>query len=108
MDQLVTRSEALAAAEELLQGEFGHEMRTERGDQVVVLEDDVTEYEAAWLVPFNSRAYVETGNPVKFLMPGACLVPKDDAVDPHFPPTALPVTEYLDKVRSGEMNWLIS
>ncbi len=75
---MVSRSEALAAAEELLQGELGHEMRTERGGQIVVLEDDVTEYEAAWLVPFNSRAYVETGNPVKFLMPGACLAPTDD------------------------------
>lgn len=105
---MASRSEALAAAEELLQSEFGQEKRTERGDQVVVLEDDMTEYETAWLVPFNSRIYVETGNPVKFLMPGACLVPKDGVVAPHFPPPALPVEEYLDKVWSGEMDWLVS
>ncbi|MBK0866306.1 hypothetical protein INP57_05770 [Saccharopolyspora sp. HNM0986] len=100
MDRLMSRSEALAAAEELLRGEFGQEMRTERSDEVVLLEEDMIEYGTAWLVPFNSRTYVETGNPVKFLVPGACLAPKDVAIAPHFPPSALPVEEYLDKVRS--------
>ena len=95
------------SARRLLEQEFGSDLRTPEGDDVVLLEERVAEYDSAWLVPFNSRAYITTGDPVEFLLPGACLVPKDEAVHPHFPPTHLPVDEYLEKVRAGEMSWAV-
>ena len=96
---------AVAAAEELLQHEFVPDLRTPDGGSLVVLEEQITEYNVAWLVPFNSRAYLVTGDPVEFVLPGACVVPKDAAVQAHFPPTYLPVEEYLEKVSSGDMTW---
>jgi len=65
----------------------------------------VTEYEDAWLVPFNTRTYLDGGPPPTGLLPSAAVVPKYADVAPHYPPNALPVEEYLRRVRRGEMAW---
>ncbi len=101
----MTRSEAIMTIHDLLISEFGEGLKTRSGDQVVLLRENVTEYEDAWLVPFNTRAYLEGGPPPTGLLPSAALVPKDSRIPPHYPPTALPVENYLARVRSGEMSW---
>jgi hypothetical protein len=102
----VDRDSAIRAATQLLGQEYGAELRTPHGDAVVVRTDDITEYSTAWLVPFNTRSFLETGNPMTSLVPSAVLVPKDERIQAHIPPSAYPVEEYLDKVRSGEWQWL--
>lgn len=101
----VTRAEAIMAVQDLLISEFGEGLKTHGRDQVVLLRENVTEFEDAWLVPFNTRRYLEGGSPPTGLLPSAALVPKDNRIPPHYPPTALPVENYLAKARSGEMPW---
>lgn len=101
----VTRAEAIMSVQDLLISEFGEDLRTDDGDSVLLLRDNVSEYDDAWLVPFNTRRYLEGGPPPTGLLPSAALVPKDRRIPPHYPPTFLPVEEYLAKVRTGEMTW---
>lgn len=101
----VTREQAIMLTRDLLVSEFGEVMRTRAGDQVVLRSNDVREYDDAWLVPFNTRTYLDGGPPPTGLLPAAAVVPKDSNVAPHYSPTALSVGDYLAKVRSGEMKW---
>jgi Immunity protein 35 len=101
----VTKAEAIMTVQDLLISEFGESLKTRSGDQVLLIRDNVSEYDDAWLVPFNTRTYLDGGPPPTGLLPSAVLVPKDRRVPPHYPPTALPVAEYLAKVRDGEMHW---
>jgi hypothetical protein len=99
-------SHAVAAARAYLVAEYGQNMQTPNGENVVVLDDHVMEYEIAWLVPFNTQKFLVTGEPFDGLLPNAVIVPKNSAVAPHTPPTAIDVPEYLEKVESGSMNWM--
>jgi len=101
---VLTREQAIIRVRDLLVMEFGESLRTRSGDQVVLRRDAVTEYDDAWVVPFNTRSDLNGGPPPTGLLPAAAVVPKDSDVAPHYPPTALPV-EYLARVRSGEMSW---
>jgi hypothetical protein len=101
----VTRAEAMEIVRDLLVIEFGENLKTETGDQVLLIREGVTEYGTAWLVPFNTRTYLEGGVPSAGALPSAVLVPKDRSIPPHYPPTAWPVEQYLAKVRSGESSW---
>lgn len=99
-------SDAVTEAHAYLAAEYGQDMRTPSGETVVLLYARVIEYEIAWLVPFNTQEFLVTGEPFDGLLPNALVVPKDPAVAPHVPPTAIDVPEYLEEVRSGSSTWL--
>lgn len=101
---MTTRTQAIASAHQLLVREFGEQLKTSRGEDVVIVDDRVAEHENAWAVPFNTRSFLEGGPPTNALVPSVIIVPKNGARS-HYAPTALRVSDYLEKVRSGDMPW---
>lgn len=75
-------SHAVAEARAYLVAEYGQNMKTPNGENVVVLEGRIMEYEIAWLVPFNTQKLLATGEPFDGLLPNAVVVPKNPAVAP--------------------------
>jgi len=52
------------------------------------------EHPAAWVIRFDSQEHLDTGNPALAPFTRVVIVPKDGSA-PDFPPTHLPVHEYL-------------
>lgn len=73
---------AVTKARAHLATEYGPSMTTASGEDVVVLDDRVTEYEIARLVPFNIQKFLATGEPFDGLLPNAMVVPKNPASRP--------------------------
>lgn len=101
----ITRSEAVHSARELLVSAIGDDLLTQDGEHVVIRAEMISEYEVAWLVPFNTKEYLETRDPTHAMIPSAVLVPKDRTIRPHYPPSAIDVPVYLARVASGELPW---
>lgn len=97
--------EAATIVHRILVAEFGQDLSTGDGDNIVVVAEKATDYGEAWLVPFNSQRFLDGGDPIDMILPGGVLVPKDPRYPAHFPPTAFPIPEYLAMLRSGEMSW---
>ncbi|MFI5611775.1 YrhB domain-containing protein [Amycolatopsis sp. NPDC051903] len=96
------RQEALAAATRLLAGSLGPGLVHPSAGPVRLREDLVGEHELAWIVPFNSIAFLDHGDREKMCIPSVIAVPKA-GTPAFFPPTYLPVRDFLDEVReSGE------
>ncbi|MCI2417468.1 YrhB family protein [Saccharopolyspora sp. K220] len=68
--------------------------------KIVIEEEFVGEHELAWTVPFNSVAFLETGDFDKACIPSMIVVPKDGG-PAFFPPTSRPVMEFLEDVRES-------
>jgi hypothetical protein len=102
---MIDRERAVDLSYDLLRTDLNEDLVTPRGEQVVVLSESVTEYSTAWLVPFNTKSFIEGGDIDSAMIPSAVLVPKDPAFDPHYPPTAIDVPEYLEMIEQGEMQW---
>lgn len=101
----ISKEQAIAATRALLANELGSDLITEDGKHVVVLIHEMSEYDAGWLIPFNTTEYLEGGNPSHAMIPSAVLVPKDEKIRPHYPPSALGVETYLSRVASGNLPW---
>src|SRR5438874_13322965 len=101
----MTEADAVAATGRVLREMFGADLRDTEVGEIVVPAGTVTEYEQAWLVPFNTRAYVEDGDITAALVPSVVAVPNDGS-PAHVPPSAIPVEEYFSDVASGRRGWL--
>ncbi|SER43304.1 Immunity protein 35 [Lentzea xinjiangensis] len=101
----VTRADAVERARTALQDHYGKDLHDDELGTVVVQEELVEEYPAAWLVPFASEHFIRTGDLNYALVPSVLLVPKDGS-PAHYPPSAIPVVEYLENVASGRTQWL--
>lgn len=86
---MIAQDDALTAAAEFLDGVgYGAEF-------TVVMQPELTEeHPTAWAVRFDSQEHLDTGNPTKAPFCRVVIVPKDGGA-PHFPPSHLPVAEYL-------------
>lgn len=101
----VDRNKAIQQTRNALSEEYGDNLVTRHGEEVVVWEDRVTEYSIAWSVPFNTRSYIESGDPMAALLPCVYIVPKDESVKAHLAPSAIPVKEYLYPIETGDRGW---
>lgn len=101
----VDLEEAVRIVHTILVENFGEGLRTDDGDTVVLLAEKATDYGEAWLIPFNSKRYLDSGDPLYIFLPGAILVPKDRQHRAHVPPSAFDIPRYLDLLRSGEISW---
>jgi len=101
----VTKGNAVDLVRQLLGSQFGEDLKTENGDQVLIQHDDVEEYSNAWSVPFNTKTYLDGGPPSACLASTVGVVPKDSSIGPHFLPASMSVADYLGQVREGVMNW---
>jgi hypothetical protein len=99
------RDGAIELVRQLLASQFGENLKTSDGDQVMIQDDLVGDYRNAWSVPFNTKRYLSGGPPPTGLLPNIAVVPKNGVADPHFAPTSIPVREYLQRVQDGEMQW---
>ncbi|MFC5805759.1 YrhB domain-containing protein [Streptomyces formicae] len=68
----------------------------------IVLQPELSqEHPIAWLVRFDSREHLDTGDVTKAPFTRVVVVPKDGSAV-HFPPSRLPVADYLDLLMRGE------
>ncbi|MFJ4973135.1 YrhB domain-containing protein [Streptomyces sp. NPDC088755] len=95
---MVTKDEAVTSAAEFLR----RTIHPDRAESVVVLPETADEFTYGWTVRFDFREHIETGDPVHAPFTSVVVVPHDgSAVD--FPPTHVPVAEYMALQASG--NW---
>jgi hypothetical protein len=95
----VTRQDAIARAVKFLEQDAPGMVHPELGP-IVIRDDLITEHELGWAIPFNSRAFLDTGDISKAAVPSVVVVTKDGP-EPFLPPSYLPVQEYLDEVREN-------
>ncbi|MFH8802478.1 YrhB domain-containing protein [Streptomyces sp. NPDC017936] len=94
---MLTKEEAVSAG--------SHFLRTlaypDRADSVVMLPDAAVEFPFGWAVRFDFREHLETGDPTAAPFTSVVVVPHSGA-DAHFPPTHLPVADYMDLCATGD------
>lgn len=95
----VSRNDAHRAAQRVLARSYGDEAV---GSSLVI--EGLSEVSNAWIVAFD-RADLDTDDPTRLPMVRNIIVPKDGA-DAHYPPTALPILEYLSQVETGQTCWV--
>jgi hypothetical protein len=104
--QPMNRDDAVREALQLLRGLFGPDMLDSVLGQIMVDDDHVEEHDTAWLVPFESVAYLlDDSDPSKACVPNVVLVPRDGA-EPFIPPSAEPATTFLDEVKASGVDWV--
>ncbi|MBE1579700.1 YrhB domain-containing protein [Amycolatopsis roodepoortensis] len=101
----VSRADAIEQARTALRDYYGEDLRDDELGEIVVREELIEEYPTAWTVPFASEHFINSGDVNYALAPSVLLVPKDGSTA-HYPPTAIPVEEYLADVASGRTKWL--
>jgi hypothetical protein len=98
------RDNAIAAAQALLDQETAEVPQDSPFHHMVIRDEQVMRHAAGWLVPFNTRQYLETEDFAVAAVPNLIMVPGDGS-PAHFPPSAVPVDRYLDAVAAGEIGW---
>ncbi|MFJ5228021.1 YrhB domain-containing protein [Streptomyces sp. NPDC088400] len=94
---MLSRTDAVEAARPFLRQAFAYESA-----YTIVLQPELSEeHPIAWLVRFDSQEHLDTGDILRAPMTRVVIVPKDGS-PVHFPPTHLPVDEYLRQLVSGE------
>ncbi|MEQ0562291.1 YrhB domain-containing protein [Amycolatopsis sp. NEAU-NG30] len=101
----VSRADAVERTRAILRGCYGEALNDDELGKIVVQEDLIEEYPTAWVVPFASEYFVQSGDINYALIPNMVLVPKDGSAA-HYPPSAIPVEQYLADVASGRTKWL--
>lgn len=93
---MLTQNDAFAAARTFLAD------IPSLGQFTLVVQPELSqEHPIAWLVRFDSQEHLDTGELAQAPFTRVVVVPKDGS-GVHFPPTHLPVAEYLDLVMRGE------
>ncbi|MCX5124429.1 YrhB domain-containing protein [Streptomyces sp. NBC_00347] len=93
----LSSADAFAAAEAFLTRAFEHSQRR----YTLVLQPDLSEeFDIAWAVRFDSREHLDTGDR-KFAPPTRLALVPQEGTAPHFPPSHIPVAEYLAYARHG-------
>jgi hypothetical protein len=100
----MTPADARSRLDEFLRRRFGNEVSLPQLGPILVDESATRELDNAFAFSINTARYFETGDRAHGLMTGAVIVPKDRS-PVHWAPTAVPVEEYLHKVRTGESWW---
>ncbi|MFD7548200.1 YrhB domain-containing protein [Streptomyces sp. NPDC059816] len=95
---MLSKEEALQAARQFLEAAYADDSS---GWTIVVLPDGSYRYHAGWAVRFDSQEALDSGQPWVGPMMKILLVP-DDGSEPEFPPTNIPVPDYLEKLAAGE------
>ncbi|MFI6038624.1 serine protease [Streptomyces sp. NPDC051315] len=95
---MVTKDQAVSAG--------AHFLKTsaypEQADSVVMLPDTAIEFPYGWTVRFDFKEHIETGNPAAAPFTSVIVVPHSGAAA-HFPPSHLPVADYMELCAAG--NW---
>lgn len=98
------KDSVIKAAIDLLKRDNHGELKTYQGDELIIVEDKVHQHGIAWIVPYNTRAYLEHGDFEKCLFPSGIVVPTDGG-QAHYAPGVPPFDEYVDAVQRGEWHW---
>ncbi|NBM20497.1 YrhB domain-containing protein [Streptomyces sp. GC420] len=93
---MLSKHEAVEAARAFL-----HKTFADRPWTIVMLPDESYEHPAAWGVRFDTQEAIDSGDDFAGPIIKVLIVPKDGSA-PHFPPSHLPVADYLDLVSRGE------
>ncbi|MEV8612190.1 YrhB domain-containing protein [Amycolatopsis sp. NPDC051373] len=94
------KQDAVAIATRFIADQVGPELIHPVVGRLVVEEEYVSEHELAWIVPFNSVAFLEDGDFDKACIPSVIAVPRN-GLAAFLPPSSLPVREFLDEVVAG-------
>jgi hypothetical protein len=95
----VTRQEAIAEAVRFLEQDAPGMVHPQLGP-IVIRDELIIEHELGWAIPFDSRAFLDTGDIGKAAVPSVVVVAKEGP-PPFLPPSYLPVRDYLDEVREN-------
>ncbi|MFI5886840.1 serine protease [Streptomyces sp. NPDC051554] len=72
-------------------------------DSLVFLPEKCVEYPFGWAIRFDWKEHLETGNIADAPFTSVVIVPHDGEAA-HFPPTAFPVAEYMNRRASGDLS----
>ncbi|MER6373809.1 MULTISPECIES: YrhB domain-containing protein [Streptomyces] len=93
---MLSKSEAVELA-----AEFVRAMYPDKVASLVMLPDKCEEYGFGWAVRFDWKEHLETGNPVDAPFTSVVVVPHHGEAA-HWPPSALPVAEYMRRREVGD------
>jgi hypothetical protein len=94
---MLSHEEAIESAKEFLK----KVAYPEKAESVVMLPEKSVHYPWGWTVCFDFQEHLETGEFTAAPFTSVIVVPHD-GTQPHFPPTYLPVTNYMELQASGE------
>lgn len=99
---MVSKDEAEQSVEEFLNKVYG---AGSVGSSMLIESGRTTELAIAWSVLFDTVAHKETDDWTLAPVSRVVVVPKDGS-PVHFPPTAIPLDDYLAQVAAGQREWL--
>ncbi|MER5552791.1 YrhB domain-containing protein [Streptomyces sp. NPDC002793] len=94
---MVTKDEAVKVAARFLQSIA----YPDRPDSVVMLPDTAIHFTDGWSVRFDFKEHIETGAFIDAPFTSVVVVPHDGSAA-HFPPSHLPVSEYMALRAAGD------
>jgi hypothetical protein len=92
---MLDRDTAVEAVRGFLQAVY-----PERAASVVMLPEKCVDHPYGWQIRFDFKEHIETGDWMQAPFTSVVIAPHD-ATAPHFPPTHLPVEEYLAQCVAG-------
>ncbi|KRC95892.1 MULTISPECIES: YrhB domain-containing protein [unclassified Streptomyces] len=92
-----SRDEALDSAAALLRKTY-----PEKTESLVMLPEKSVEHPYGWVIAFDWKEHIETGDWLLSPITSVVVVPHDGG-KAHFPPSAFPVDDYMSRRASG--NW---
>ncbi|MET9495360.1 YrhB domain-containing protein [Streptomyces sp. NPDC006552] len=91
-----SRAEAVQAAAALLERVY-----PDRTDSLVMFPQESVDHPYGWVVRFDFKEHVESGDWLQSPVTSVVIVPHDGS-KPHFPPSVFPVEDYMSRRASGD------
>ncbi|MEU6087398.1 YrhB domain-containing protein [Streptomyces sp. NPDC047085] len=93
---MISKQDAVESAAALLKKVY-----PEKADDIILFPEKCVEYPYGWLVSFDFKQHIETGDWLKSPITSVVVVPHD-GTKAHFPPSILPVDDYMHRRASGD------
>ncbi|MGV4982980.1 YrhB domain-containing protein [Streptomyces sp. NRAIS4] len=93
---MISRDDAVDSAAALLKRVY-----PEKADSIVLFPEKSVEYPYGWLVSFDFKEHIETQDWLQSPITSVVVVPHDGG-KAHFPPSIIPVDDYMSRRASGD------
>ncbi|OIJ67518.1 YrhB domain-containing protein [Streptomyces mangrovisoli] len=93
---MISRLDAVESATTLLRRVY-----PEKADSIVLFPEKSVDHPYGWLISFDFAQHIETGDWLQSPVTTVVVVPHDGG-KAHFPPSIIPVADYMNRRASGE------
>ena len=91
------------AARKIVEAELQKAATPWKDDELVILDDQIIEFEFGWVFPYASKMFLESGSAMYMLWGNAPYIVDKENGSLHLTGTAKSIEEYVDDYRKGRI-----